>query len=101
MESFADYILGESDYGKKMEIAYYLQKKENIFFDNSVVLKAELARLFINTMNIPVDENLVVTACLLYACKKNILSYDIEKIKRYAVERCRISRNIRIFKKIL
>lgn len=86
METFADYILNETDYSKKMEIAYYLQKRENIFFDNSVILKAELARLFINTMKLDVDENLVVTACLLYACKKNIVSYDLEKIKRYAVD---------------
>ena len=86
METFADYILGEKNYAKKMEIAYYLQKKENIFFDNSVILKAELARMFIETMNIDVDENLVVTACLLYACKKNIMSYDIEKIKKYAID---------------
>lgn len=86
METFADYILNETDYAKKMEIVYYLQKRENIFFDNSVILKAELARLFIETMNIDVDENLVVTACLLYACKKNIVSYDLEKIKRYAID---------------
>ena len=86
METFADYILGEKNYAKKMEIAYYLQKKANIFFDNSVILKAEIARLFIETMNIDVDENLVITACLLYACKKNIVSYDIEKIKRYAID---------------
>lgn len=86
METFADYILNEPDYTKKMEIVYYLQKMENIFFDNSVILKAELARLFIETMNIDVDENLVVTACLLYACKKNIVSHDIEKIKKYALE---------------
>ena len=86
METFADYILGEKNYAKKMEIAYYLQKKANIFFDNSVILKAEIARLFIETMNIEVDENLVITACLLYACKKNIVSYDIEKIKRYAID---------------
>ena len=86
METFADYILNETDYAKKMEIVYYLQKRENIFFDNSVILKAELARLFIETMNIDVDENLVITACLLYACKKNIVSYDLEKIKRYAID---------------
>ena len=86
METFADYIMNETDYSKKMEIAYYLQKRENIFFDNSVVLKAELAKLFIETMNIDVDENLVVTACLLYACKKNIVSFDLEKIKRYAID---------------
>ncbi len=86
METFADYILGEKDYMKKLEIVYYLQKRAKIFFDNSVILKAELARLFIEQMNIDVDKNLVVTACLLYACKKNIVSYDIEKIRRYAVD---------------
>ena len=86
MESFADYILGEKNYAKKMEIVYYLQKRENIFFDNSVILKAEIARLFMETMKLDIDSNLVVTACLLYACKKNIMSYDIEKIKRYAID---------------
>lgn len=86
METFAQYILNETDYSKKMEIVYYMQKRENIFFDNSVILKAELARLFIETMKLDVDENLVVTACLLYACKKNIVSYDIELIKRYALD---------------
>lgn len=86
METFADYILGEKDYAKKMEIVYYLQKRVNIFFDNSVILKAEIARLFIETMNLDVDVNLVITASLLYACKKNIMSHDQEKIKRYALE---------------
>lgn len=86
METFADYILNETNYAKKMEIAYYLKKREKIFFDNSVILKVEIARLFIETMNIDVDENLVITACLLYACKKNIVSYDLEKIRRYALD---------------
>ncbi len=86
METFADYILNEKDYIKKLEIVYYMQKRTNIFFDNSVILKAELARMFIEKMNIDVDTNLVVTACLLYACKKNFVSYDLEKIRRYAVD---------------
>lgn len=86
MEDFANYILNERNYAKKMEIVYYLQKRTDIFFDNSVILKAELARLFIETMNLDVDENMVVTACLLYACKKDISSHDIEKIKKYALK---------------
>ena len=69
-----------------MEIVDDVQKGESIVFENSVILKAELARLFIETMKLDVDENLVVTACLLYACKKNIVSFDIEKIKRYAID---------------
>lgn len=86
MESFADYILSEKDYAKKLEIVYYLQKKKNIFFDNSVILKTEIAKLFIEEMNLDVDENLVITACLLYACKKDILFYNLEKVRRYALE---------------
>lgn len=86
METFADYILSEKDFIRKMEIVYYLQKKKDIFFDNSVILKADIARLFIEQMKLDVDKNLVLTACLLYACKKNILSHDLDKIKRYAIE---------------
>ena len=86
METFADYILSENDFIKKLEILYYSKKKMNIFFDNSVILKAEIARLFIETMKLDVDENLVLTACLMYACKKNILSKDLEKITMYAVD---------------
>lgn len=86
METFADYILSETDFIKKLEIVYYLQKKKNIFFDNSVILKAEIARLFIETMKLDVDKNLVLTACLLYACKKNKTAQNLEEIKRYAVD---------------
>lgn len=92
METFADYILSEKDFSKKLEIVYYLQKKKKIFFDNSVVLKAEIARLFIEEMKLDVDKNLVLTACLLYACKKNMLVYNLDKVKSYAVERSRISK---------
>ena len=44
METFADYILQEQDYIKKLEIAYYLQKRTGIYFDNTVIFKTELAR---------------------------------------------------------
>ena len=30
-ETFADYILNEKDWGKKLEIMYYLKKKTNIY----------------------------------------------------------------------
>lgn len=86
MESFADYILSEKDFSKKMEIVYYLQKRKKIFFDNSVILKADIARLFIDMMNLDVDRNIVLTACLLYACKKNTMTHDLEQMKRYAID---------------
>lgn len=84
METFADYILAEKDYGRKIEIMHYLKKKTNIFFDNSVVFKSLIAKLFIESMDIKVDENVVVTAMLLCGCKKVNNAQDIEKIKNYA-----------------
>ncbi len=86
METFADYILGEKDFSKKAEIAYYLQKKKNIYFDNSVVFKAGIAKCFVESMNIDVDSNLIVTVMLLCGCKKINNSQDIDKIKTYAIE---------------
>ncbi len=84
METFADYILAEPELIRKMEIVYYLQKRTGIFYDNSVILKAEIARLFIETMNLDVDENLVLTACLLCACKKSDQAQNLDQVRSYA-----------------
>lgn len=86
MDSFADYILSEENFAKKIEIMCYLQKKTNIFFDNSVIFKALIAKLFIESMDIDVDKNIVITAMLLCGCKKINNAQDIEKIKSYAKE---------------
>lgn len=86
METFADYILGEQDYIKKLEIAYYLQKRTGIFFDNSVILKTELAKMFMEDMDLDVDKNLVITACLLCGCKKKKDATDINTVRGYAKE---------------
>lgn len=83
METFAEYILSEKDYVRKMEIVYYLKKRANIFFDNSVLFKTELAKMFIEDMELEVDKNLVITACLLYACKKPEEAKELEEIKSY------------------
>ena len=84
MNTFADYILNEKDYAKKLEIAYYLQKRTGIFFDNSVILKTELARMFMEDIDLGVDKNLVLTACLLCGCKKKKDATDIQTIRNYA-----------------
>ena len=84
METFADYILQEQDYIKKLEIAYYLQKRTGIYFDNTVIFKTELARMFMDDMNLGVDKNLVITACILCGCKKKKYATDIETIRSYA-----------------
>lgn len=86
METFAEYVLGEEDFSKKIEIVYYLQKKKNIYFDSSVVFKGIITKMFVEAMDIDVDKNLVITAALLYSCKKINTSQSIEKIKGYAKE---------------
>ena len=48
MNTFADYILEEEKLDAKMEITYYLSKKSKIFFDKSIIFKAEIARLFLD-----------------------------------------------------
>lgn len=83
-ETFADYILSERDWIKKMEIVYYLQKKTKIFFDNSVIFKTFLAKLFLDRTELGLDKNIVLTACLLCNCKKNADAQDLSKIKSYA-----------------
>ena len=86
METFADYILGEKDWIKKMEIMYYLKKRKGIFFDNTVIFKTFLARLFMETTLTDLNQNEVVTACLLCNCKKSANPQDLSKVKSYAKE---------------
>ncbi len=85
-ETFADYILSEKDWIRKMEIVYYLQKKTGIFYDNSVVFKTFLAKLFLDNTDLGLDENIVITACLLCNCKKSTGPQDLTKIRSYAKE---------------
>lgn len=86
-QTFAEYILSEKDWIKKMEIMYYLNKRGNIFFDNSVVFKTQLLKLFLdNTPELNFDENMLITACLLCNCKKVDNFTDMNKIKTYAKE---------------
>lgn len=85
-ETFADYILSEHDWLKKMEIMYYLSKREKIFFDISVVFKTELLKLFLDNSDLGLDENVLTTACLLCNCKKAASFSDMTKVRTYAKE---------------
>ena len=86
-QTFAEYILSEKDCIRKMEIMYYLNKRGNIFFDNSVVFKTELLKLFLdNTPNLNFDNNMLITACLLCNCKKIDNFTDMNKVRTYAKE---------------
>ncbi len=86
METFADYILSEKDWIKKMEIMYYLKQKTGIFFDKSVIFKTFIAKLFLNNTDLGLDENTILTACLLCNCKKSDKPQDLTRIKSYAKE---------------
>lgn len=84
-ETFADYILSEENWIKKMEIVYYLQKRTKIFYDNTVIFKTLLTKLFIEKANITgIDKNLTITASLLWSCKKNLLPKDLSRLKSFA-----------------
>lgn len=86
MGEFAEYILNEEDLISKMEIIFFLAPKLKINFDKSVVFKTEIARIFLKYTNLKVDNNLVLTACLLCNCKKVDDSQKIGKLKTYAKE---------------
>lgn len=84
--NFADYILSEKSLTEKMKIMMYFKKKNECFFDNTVIFKTEIARMFIEHTKPDIDSNLVLTACLLYGCKKTTIAFDLQKIKTYATE---------------
>ena len=86
MQTFAEYILSEKNLGSKMEIVYYLAKKEKIFFDKSVIFKTEILRIFANNIETGLDMNLLLTAMLLASCKKIGVSTNQEKIKSFSKE---------------
>lgn len=84
MEEFAKYILNEDDLISKVEIIYFLAPKLGINFDKSTVFKTEIARMFLKYTKVDVDNNLVLTACLLCNCKKVDDAQKIGKLKTYA-----------------
>ena len=86
MEDVATYILEEKDYIQKMIITYYLSKKTSIYFDKSIVLRTEIARMFIRYAMLDVDENIVITEMLLCNCKKVDDAQKIGKLEVYAKE---------------
>ena len=86
MEDFATYILNEKDYIQKMIIAYYMSQRTGIFFNKSIVLRTEIARMFLNYASLDVDSNEVLTAMLLCNCKKVDDAQKIGKLETYAKE---------------
>ena len=86
MEEFAEYILNEDDLISKIEIIYFLAPKLGINFDKSTVFKTEIARMFLKYTKAKVDNNLVLTACLLCNCKKVDDSQKMGKVRTYAKE---------------
>ena len=77
-KSISEHILSEKEFGKKIELMNVLKEKEGIFFDNTVIFKALITKMFIDVMDIEVDENEVVTAMMLCQCKKINNAQDIQ-----------------------
>ncbi len=94
MGEFQEYIMDKNkDLITKMDIVRRLQKLlkekkgENFFFDKSVIFKTQIAKMFIDYMNInDVDRDLVLTACLVCNCKKVNNAQKIGKLHTYAKE---------------
>ena len=86
MEDFSTYILNETNFIEKTMIAYYMSKKTGIFFDKSIVLRAQLGKMFMNYANLDVDKNVVLTELLLCNCKKVDNPQKIGKLETYAKE---------------
>ena len=92
METFADYLLNEKDLVNKMDILNKLQrmlrekKGISLFFNNTVIFKTEIARMFFEYTDLEeeLDENLVLTACLLCNCKKIDGPQSLESLHSYA-----------------
>ena len=93
MGEFQSYIMDkDKDLLTKMDIIYRLQKLlkerrgETIFFDKSVIFKTEIARMFFEYTDLgeELDENLVLTACLLCNCKKIDGPQSLESLHSYA-----------------
>lgn len=81
MEQLNTYFLNEKDFTKKIEKVFYFAKKKNLFFDKSTIMKAELIRMFINMMNLDVDENEMITASLIYSLNRIDGPQEINRIK--------------------
>ena len=92
METFADYIMKEPSLINKIDILNRLQRllKERkgltIFFNNTIIFKAEIARMFLEYSDVgkEVDKNLVITAALLCNCKKIDGPQSLESLHTYA-----------------
>ena len=83
---FARNILSEKDFGKKIKIINNNKENLDIFFDNTIIYKAFITKMFIDVMELDVDENILVTAMMLCGCKKINNAQDITKIESYAKE---------------
>lgn len=83
---FAKNILLERDFGKKIKIINDNKEDLQIFFDNTVIYKSFITKMFIEAMELDVDENMVLTAMMLCGCKKINNAQDISRIESYAKE---------------
>lgn len=84
---FAKMILEEKNFLKKIDLVAYLAQKDKNYFDTSVIYKGEIAKLFVNKMKLEgINENEVITAALMYSCKKIDSAQEIERLKNEKIK---------------
>lgn len=86
IDNFAEIFLNEKEFAKKIDMLLEYKEELGIFFDNTIIFKSFLAKIFMETMNLDVDINHVTSAMMLCGCKKINNAQDIEKIEHYAKE---------------
>ena len=77
-------MLEEKEFGRKIEIMNFIKERTDIFFDNTVIFKTELLKLFLDNSDLGLNENLLITACLLCNCKKADTFSSIEEVHMFA-----------------
>lgn len=82
MKLISDYFLSEKDFTKKVEKVYYFSKRQNLFFDKSSIMIAEITRMFAEMMNLDIDLNELVTESLIYNFKKVDGPTEIQRAKK-------------------
>ena len=81
MKQMNSYFLNEKDFTKKIEKVFYFAKNQRLFFDKSTVMKTELTRMFVDMMNLDVDENEIITASLIYSLKRLNGPIEIQRMQ--------------------
>ena len=80
-DSFADMMLNERKLTEKMKILLYFKKKHNCFFDNTVIFKTEICRMFLEHSKPDVDNNFSANSVFIVCVQKECYFHLQKKTK--------------------